>query len=352
MSAPFFIVGYGACTALGYSQEATLAAMGAGVDAFATTSVPGTAERTRITGAHPHLAADGERADRLSWLLSRAIDDFRGWAERLADRPLPVVAALPRDLSAEERRALHALLASEPLFRPTSRWAIAFGRAAGFAALDAGRRLMEAGESALCAVVAVDSLCSSASVDALQGSGRLLGPGTEGTLPGEAAVVALLCAQRHRLATEPTAMQVERIALHRAAVPFTERAAADGDALAELFGKLRRQGTARVEGIVAAHSGEGAMGRSFSTAYLRETELMPEPLEVELIADKLGDLGAASCLIGCAYAAYLAGRDSSGRPARQLVYAESDSGELGAVVLAGRPAWRREPLRRASRTSA
>ena len=171
---------------------------------------------------------------------------------------------------------------------------------------------------------------------------RVLGPHTEGTIPGEAAVFALLARTDDPAANAATAVVLEAVAQHRAPVPFTERDRVSGDALATVFPSFRERGSRRVDRVIAAHSGEGYFGRSFAHAYLREVDVMPEPLEVELIADCVGDVGAAAGMLGLAFAMYRMVTDPRSSHGRALVYSESDTGEVGAAIIDGAPtSWAR-----------
>jgi 3-oxoacyl-[acyl-carrier-protein] synthase-1 len=135
---------------------------------------------------------------------------------------------------------------------------------------------------------------------------------------------------------------LEAVAQHRSPVPFTQRDRISGDDLATIFRAFRERGSPRVERVIAAHSGEGYFGQSFSHAYLREVEVMPEPLEVELIADCVGDIGAAAGPLGLAFAMYRMATEPRSARERALVYSESDTGEIGAAIIDGAPtSWQR-----------
>jgi hypothetical protein len=112
--------------------------------------------------------------------------------------------------------------------------------------------------------------------------------------------------------------------------------------LATVFRAFRERGSQRVQRVIAAHSGEGYFGHSFAHAYLREVEVMPEPLDVELISDCVGDVGAAAGILGLAFAMYRMATQPRGARERALVYSESDTGEIGAAIIDGTPtAWER-----------
>jgi 3-oxoacyl-[acyl-carrier-protein] synthase-1 len=193
-------------------------------------------------------------------------------------------------------------------------------------------------------VAGVDSLCAPAQVRSLVRAGRILSPLTDGAVPGEAAAFALVARTDDPLTDVATSVQLEAVGLKRAATPFTHSGPVSGDALTAAFRMLRDGGASRVHRVIAAHSGEGYFGRSFAHAYLREVEMMPEPLTVELIADRVGDVGAAAGILALAFAVYLMVQDRRNGASRALAYSESDTGEVGAAILEGAPtSWQRLP---------
>ena len=154
--------------------------------------------------------------------------------------------------------------------------------------------------------------------------------------------MALLGRSTDPIVDPSTAVGLEAVALARAAVPFAQAQTVSADGLTAVFRTLRGQGARRVHRIVAAHSGDGYFARSFAHAYLREIELMPEPLTVDLIADCVGDVGAAAGLLGLAVGAYSIVEDARDGEGRALAYSESDTGEVGAAIIAGAPtSWQR-----------
>jgi 3-oxoacyl-[acyl-carrier-protein] synthase-1 len=249
---------------------------------------------------------------------------------------------LPADLSDEDGRRLNAALDAIPSFRLVPGWACRHGRAAGFAALDAACRLISSGAAPLVVVGGIDSLCALDTIRALVGTDRLLAPGTEGTIPGEAGMFALI-ADGHHAAGIDNAVSLAGLALGRSPTPFIRQQRVSADGLAATFRQLREHGSGKVDQVIGAHGGEGYFARSFSYAYLREVELMPEPLEVELIADRVGDVGAAAAVVGLAFATHFMTPGWRPGPERRvLVYSESDTGEVGAAILQGAPStWRR-----------
>jgi len=216
------------------------------------------------------------------------------------------------------------------------------GRASTFAALTAAIDFIRTGSDRAVLVAGIDSLCGPAQLRRLVNDRRLLSPLTDGTIPGEAAAFALLARADDAIADPATSVRLHAVALQRAAIPFTKAQVVSGDALAAVFRTFRESGAERVHRVIAAHSGEGYFGRSFAHAYLREVEVMPQPLSVESIADRVGDVGAAAGVLGLAFSVYLMVNDGRDDEARALVYSESDTGEVGGAILGGAPkTWRR-----------
>jgi 3-oxoacyl-[acyl-carrier-protein] synthase-1 len=332
------IVGFAGCTSLGYTLEPTLAAMGAGLSNFIDTGVANRFGPPVTAGALVDI--DLPRAERLAALTRIGLADLTALlgAAGLSDAPL--LLGVASDLTVQEQAAVQEALESCVVVHPPAGW-FPYGRASALVAVAHAATLIRGGVHTHVAVGGVDSLCAPETVRALVRAERVLGPHVEGTIPGEAAVFALLArADGPHL---PTSVLLEGEAQGRG-TPFLERDRVSGDALAGVFRALREQGTARVDRIVAAHSGEGYFARSFSHAYLREVELMPEPLEMDLIADCVGDVGAASGSLGLAFGMYLMASPPVGAPGRVLIYSESDGGEIAAAAIAGAPAsWQRQP---------
>jgi 3-oxoacyl-[acyl-carrier-protein] synthase-1 len=340
-SSPVSVVGFAACTSLGYSLESTLAAMGAGLNNFSNTAVANEVGQPAVAASLIEL--DVPRAARLAALFTHGLRDLEHLLPRDRLTKMPVLIGVASDLTAEEMETMRRAVQKEDLARETA-W-YPYGRASTFAALAAAKDLIVRGSHPLVLVAGVDSLCASATVSSLVQAGRVLSPLTEGTIPGEAAVFALLARTADSIVEPSMAVVLEGVAVTRAPIAFTQARSISADGLASAFRTFRHLGATRVHRIVAAHSGEGYFGRSFGQAYLREIELMPEPLTVEGIADRVGDVGAAAGLLGMAFGLYLMVHDE--RPgSRTLVYSESDTGEVGAAIIGGEPiSWQRGSLR-------
>lgn len=340
------IAGAACCTSVGYSLGASVAAMAAGITNFAQSDVRGAlgtaATVAQVAGIEPDLP----RGQRMAALARLAAEELRPLLSALVTDAVPMIVALPADVDGEEVRLVEEALDDMAPARRVEPWAYPHGRAGGFAALAAGRKLLQSDDVELVVVGGIDSLCARPTLLALAQADRLLGPGTEGTVPGEAAAFAVLARADHPAAGLPTAIGLRDVALGRAEVPFLTADRVNAGGLAATFGRLREKGAARVDRVIAAHSGEGYFARAFSHAYLRQVELMPEPLDMVLTADRVGDVGAAAPLIGIAFATWFMAQGKTGGPApRTLIYTESDTGEIGAAIVEGRPRawWRPTP---------
>ena len=337
-STPVSIVGFGGCTSLGYSLGPTLAAMGAGLSNFTDTGLKnpfGTAVM-----AASLLDRDAPRGERLRDLARVALVDLERLLQSAGVRQAPLLLGVASDLDDQEEAALRRELGGSAAIQAD----IALYPHGGerIFRLAGALVLLERGAHRFVVVGGIDSLCGPHTVHRLVQFGRVLGPHTEGTIPGEGAVFALLARTGDPAIEVASAVSLEAVVQHRSSVPFTERDRVSGDDLATVFRALRDRGSQRVERVIAAHSGEGYFGHSFAHAYLREVEVMPEPLELELIADCVGDVGAAAGALGLAFARYRMATQPRSPRERALVYSESDAGLLGAAIIDGAPtSWER-----------
>jgi 3-oxoacyl-[acyl-carrier-protein] synthase-1 len=327
------IVGFSGCTSLGYSLAASLAALGAGLSNFSDTGLKN-AYGTTVSAA-ALLERDLPRAERLARLTNLGLTELQGLLSRVGVASAPLMLGLPGNLEPEETAALRAELQRNEVVNAEPAW-YPYGRASAFLALEQAVDLIGSGAHRFIVIGGIDSLCATATVYGLVQAERVLGPHTEGTIPGEAAAFALLALADDPVVDPSCSVLLEGVARHKAE-PFTTADRVRGDGLASVFRALREGGAQRVDRVVAAHSGEGYFGTSFAHAYLREVDVMPEPLLVDLLADCVGDVGAAAGPLGLAFGMYLLATDPRSTRGRALVYSESDTGELGAAIIEGTP---------------
>jgi 3-oxoacyl-[acyl-carrier-protein] synthase-1 len=329
---PVSICGFGGCTSLGHSLDASLAAMGGSLSNFSDTGIRNLFGTRAMAAAL--LDVELPRIERLPVLAGHALADLAPLMAGLGLSGAPLLLGLPPGLSADETAALREVLHGSLLLQPEGLW-FPYGRASVFAALAQATELISRGSHPFVIVGGIDSLCDPDSVSNLVNASRVLGPRNEGTIPGEAAIFGLLSRANRDGPAWGSALTIEGISVARAEKPFTELDRVNADGLAVTFNRFRERGAQRVDVVVAAHSGEGYFGRSFAHAYLRAVEVMPEPLQVEVIADRVGDVGAAAGMLGIAFAAHRFSVDPPGPGNRALVYSESDTGEIGAAIVAG-----------------
>lgn len=341
------VLGFAACTPLGYTLEPSLAAMGANLNNITTS--PARALGGEFASASCLVDPLLPREERLAQLLTHGLADLQSLLDLHGLDRAPILLGLPKDLGTSTLNRIDAVQA-EAGFPCEEGARFEYGRASGFAALASAMQMITRRSHRCVIVGGVDSLCAPDTVASLARERRLLEPFTEGTIPGEAAAFLVLLHPDDPALDPSQALWIETVAVARGRA-FTDATAVDAKALTHVLHHAQLnsasdlgKSSSRVHRVIAAHSGEGYFARSFSMAYLRAAHLMPEPLVVTLTADRVGDVGAAAGPLGLAFAAYWMAkecRDQKGTR-RTLVYSESDGGEVGAAILCGQPrSWQR-----------
>jgi 3-oxoacyl-[acyl-carrier-protein] synthase I len=275
--------------------------------------------------------------------LQEALKD----AASLGIEQLPLLLALPEPGSGspfEVNEVLGALDGAAAPIRLDASAASLFpeGRAGFFRALAEASRLLKARRASWVLVGGVDSMCDRDSLRLHARTGRSLGPGTrDGIIPGEGAGFFLLASSTapHHLRLKPQGWLVA-CALSREPHSFVQRKPNLAEGLTDAFRQLRLHplaGTQRVDLILSCQTGETFWAQEFNYAYLRNALLMPEPLTVRLVAESLGDAGAAAGAIQFGSALHQLKKLEPGkeRAARVLIYGCADAGQLGACVIEG-----------------
>lgn len=341
------IIGLGLCTPLGLTARATQVELAAGTVRFFETDVlDGAGEPVRASVLkllEPRLS----RTERMVSLAMTALRDAMKDATRPGLERLPLLLALPEPGSGapfEVEGVLGSLqgvaapvrlvVSKDSLFQE--------GRAGFFHALAEASRLLDSRRASWVLVGGVDSMCDRESLAHHARTGRSLGPSTrDGILPGEGAGFILLTtgatASQRRLETHGWVVGCSR---SREPSSFLQRQPQLAEGLTDAFRQLRlhpRVGARRVDHVLSCQTGETFWAREFNYAYLRNASLMPEPLTMGLIAESLGDVGAAAGAIQLGRALYLLGRleKEPGETARVLVYGCSDAGHVGGCVVEG-----------------
>jgi 3-oxoacyl-[acyl-carrier-protein] synthase-1 len=326
------VLGLGMACPLGLRVRSALAAVEAGISPFIDR------DDVLAPGGPPRVAMLDEarvpptRSERAAFFARHAIREALG--EHVpTTRPLATILALPAPGIGPriDPRALLDALPGAPLVLHA---AVEEGRASTFAALDLADDLLARGREPLVLVLAADSLVDAETLRSLGDHDRLLGrTNRDGILPGEGAACLLLglASQSRR----PLA-RIHALALAREVEPFVAAGTRVGGALAltDVFRSLLHEVDARVDEVFVGATGQVYFAREFSHAYLRNVARMPEPLRTRLLADALGDVGAAA---GAMAAVHAIMRLSPTRwaPANRmnLVYAASDEGLVGGCVM-------------------
>lgn len=333
--------GLGLSTPLGRTARATVAAMAAGI------------VRYELVEAVTDLAGEPARASRRTNLdgedaLARALVFAReALREAISGLPantvstLPVYLAAPREAaSAEAQHELMRGLERELPPHVALRWVLnsisTGGREAGGVALAAAVRALQAAPVVL--VGGLDCLSAGGVLEQLARANLVLGDSNpDGRLGGEGAAFLLL-ARGDAVRAGPALGVVHALASARDPRPFAGELANAGEGLTAVFSQLRQSWPTRVDQVVMAQSHERFWGGELSMAYLRNVELMPEPMVKRELARDLGDCGAATLLMGIVWSLI----DFDPRPTfvrdtplrrSAVVYACSDEGQIVGVLV-------------------
>jgi hypothetical protein len=289
----------------------------------------------------PDLDAAAPRAERIAVLVQHAVVDLLGDLQQV---PPPgstaVFVGCAHDAPDSEFRAIGQALAeaSHGVFDSSAEFAgYRAGRIAFLSALAKAMRRFDEGAGELALIVAVDTRCTSDAMDALFRRRRLLSSEDDGTIPGEAAVVALVAPLQSPLAVNAH-FSIARPAFADDDFETLRRSPVATDGLGRAFRALREHpvaGAARPARVIAFETGEGFFTRAFVTGYLRNAELMPEPLVHELIASNVGDTGAAAAGMALVRAESIMRRMPGEEPPRVLIYGHADNGRCAAAMAIG-----------------
>jgi 3-oxoacyl-[acyl-carrier-protein] synthase-1 len=287
------------------------------------------------------------RMERMVSLAVTALDEALKAAASLEIEQLPLLLALPEPGSGApfEREAVLKALegAAAPVRLGVSeRSLFPEGRAGLFRALSEAAQLLKARAVSGVLVGGVDSMCDRDSLEHLARAGRSLGPLTrDGIIPGEGAGFFLL--------TSPLSPEKRRVsplgwlvgcALSHEPHSFLQQKPNLAEGLTDAFRQLRKQpvtGNRRVDLILSCQTGESFWAQEFNYAYLRNAPLMPEPLTVSLVAESLGDVGAAAGAVQLGSALHQLKKlePTHGAAARVLLYGCADAGQVGACIIEG-----------------
>ncbi|GHH02748.1 3-oxoacyl-ACP synthase [Comamonas sp. JC664] len=344
-SQPLDILALGLCTPLGLTSRATQVEVAAGTARMFQTDVADSwGEPVRASMLEP-LGAALARTERMAAMAVTALQDCMRDAPAPGPHPLPLVLGLP---APEEGAPLDVEELVRAIEEAGAPWhiqlapsgALALGRAAFFHALCRASSLLDTLRCPRVLVGAVDSLCDQETLTRLAAQGRTLGgPHRDGIIPGEGAGFALVSkAGGMKPRSDAARGQVLGCALATDDRHFMQSRPPLGHGLTHVFHRLRTHpvtGARRADFFLSCQPTEAFWGREFTQAYLRNIELLPEPLTGEVIAGSLGDPGAAAGIIQTGMALHARGNWGEARPGtwRTLVYGCSDRGHVGACMV-------------------
>lgn len=251
------------------------------------------------------------------------------------DRPIPLLLGLPEhhtqiplDPVRFLARLAHQTGAPLDLGRSV---AVALGRAAGLMAFNQAIALLEDEATPWVVVGGVDSLIDLYVLNTLDQQGRIRNDrNSDGFTPGEGAAFLLLGKQGGGLVA-PVARITACGHGHESGHLYSQ-APYLGDGLAALFSKVLQQTPAKPVGtLYASFNGERYWARELGVARVRNASSFSDATQIEHPSECFGDLGAAQGPVMAALAAHALAHGY--RPGPALVYASSDHGSRGAVLL-------------------
>ena len=214
--------------------------------------------------------------------------------------------------------------------------AAAKGRAAGLMAFRRAIAMLEANEAEFVLVGGVDSLIDLYVLGTLDMQGRIRNEiNSDGFAPGEGAAFLLLTKAENaaQKALQPCA-QILGSALGQEPGHIYAQAPYLGEGLAATFSVLLTEANASsaIGCVFSSFNGERYWGKEFGVARLRNSAAFMPDHQMEHPAECFGDLGAAHGAMLAVLAVH--GVQKHYRHSPCLVYASSDYGERGAVLLA------------------
>jgi 3-oxoacyl-[acyl-carrier-protein] synthase I len=332
------IVGLGLSTPLGLTTAASQCAIGAGLARFRASAVNAPDGEPVRAAFLPQLSFDATRAERIQLFAEGALRDCLGALPDRALGTLPVHIALPEAgrgaaLSPREITLRLANAASHLDWSPSPRMG---GRAGFLQALQAAVLSIASQRTEAAVVVGMDSYCDRESLRQLAADGRVLSArNPDGLIPGEGAGALLIAtATAARRAGLVPLATVEAVALARDTTAFELRQGGLAYGLTQMLRQLGR-GAQRVDAVLSCQPGEGKWARELSVAHLRNAAFMPEPQRRFLVANSLGDLGAAAAPVQVGMLAHLAPHwRRRGRPLqRAVIYGAADGGDVGGCIV-------------------
>ncbi|MGH7070603.1 MAG: hypothetical protein ACREFO_11380 [Acetobacteraceae bacterium] len=345
ITAPIYIVGMGAASAIGRTVWANAAAARAGLCGFREHPfmVDSVGEPMRVAAA-PWLEVGLGGAARLQQLLFPVIDEalqpLAAYLQRLRVSLMlalpPTRPGRPEGLAAEVREAITRRYGT--LFDPILPFAS--GHAGGILALREAAQLLVSKQPGCCVVAGIDSYMEPETLEWVEACDQLHGAGPEnnawGFVPGEAAAALLL-------GNQPLASRMADVFAVMVGVGVAQETRlikTDAVCIGEGLTKAFREALAAispqdlVHNIFCDQNGEKYRADEYGFATLRTKERFRSIGDFHAPADCWGDIGAAGALVHLTLAA-ICQRKGYGKGPLSLISASSEGGERGAAVIRG-----------------
>jgi 3-oxoacyl-[acyl-carrier-protein] synthase-1 len=343
---PVYVVSLGASTPVGRDAVSSAAAVRAGVSGFTTHPyMIDTAGEPMRAAIAPWLDLDCQGQERLEALLFPAMEQALQPLDAARDADVRVAPAiglpsarpgLPSDLGA----SLRTRVAARYPRRFVAQAVLENGHAAAILGLHASMRKMADGDFDACLVAGVESYLAPETLEWLEGNDQLHGAGplnnAWGFVPGEGAGAALIVAARAltQLQLEPLGRV---LSVGRGFEPnrIKTQTVCVGEGLTVAF----REALAalppggKVTDVYCDMNGEPYRADEFGFAAIRTKEGFASASDFVAPADCWGDVSAASAPLGLVLSV-LASKKSYASGPLAFVWASSESGERGAMLLA------------------
>ena len=346
------VTGLGLCTPLGLQANVVPSVVECGTTRFFETKRLDSHGEPIRASVLTLLEENASRTERLSLMAATAFEDCFTGMPPMGVSNIPVFLALPRPDEGAGYSVGEIVAALDPVAAATKVGTleravlVQEGRASFFRALELAAERLQGIDAPMAIVGAIDSLCDPVTLDSLAAQDRVLGAeNSDGIVPGEAAGFITLVDAGNRTALgqsgDQAATRIIAIATDNEPRPFLcagSRQGDQGEALTRVFAALRTSSNVmalRAERVLSCQTSEDYWAQEFANAYLRNAPLLPEPLVAPLIAQSLGDTGAAAGLVALAQGAHLLINSPLGKGSgrRALVYGSSDHGLVGACML-------------------
>lgn len=328
------------CTAVGLDTAATQAAVGARIIRRQEARGLEQAGEPLAPSMLTMDTADKTRTERMLWLARNALTALRERWPVLRQRPTALCLALPEpDLgSAIYPPALaDALCGADPALRLelVRDGSVAHGRAGFFSSLCQARAYLQTQSRQVVLIGGVDSLCDAGSLTLLARSNRLLSAiNPDGLIASEGAGFVLLATEEGAAALNAQPMGwVLDCVTGKEPNHFRQQNPTLGQGLTEVFRALRQGSTvgSRADWLLSCQPCESYWTKEFMMAYLRNAQIMPEPMRMEVLGQVLGDCGAAAGAIQLGMG--LHHLTELRRPGRAILFGSADHGQSGACFI-------------------